>query len=129
MMRLCNNNIVIECDWRVCTLFDFREKITSFSCFFGSGLNYILHWYARFLVISKSEFRVFWEFLVSMIFEKIQVSSATILHIDIIPSGKSFIYIKNKRGPYTDPRGTPEFAFLHTEFWQFKTTLCFWSLR
>ena len=40
---------------------------------------------------------------VSMIFEKCEVSSAKILHTDIILSGKSFIYIKNKRGPNTDP--------------------------
>ena len=93
-------------------LFDFREKITSFACFFGSGLNCIFHWYTQFLIISKSEFRVFWEFLVLMIFEKSEASSAMILHIDIIPSGNSFIYIKNKRGPNTDPWGTPEFIYL-----------------
>ena len=38
-----------------------------------------------------------------MIFEKSEVLSAKILHIDIILSDKSFIYIKKKRGPNTDP--------------------------
>ena len=51
-----------------------------------------------------------------MIFEKSEVSSAKILHIDIIPSGESFIYIKNKRGPNTDPCGTLEFIFLLSEY-------------
>ena len=31
----------------------------------------------------------------SSIFEKIDVSSANILHTDVIPSGKSFIHIRN----------------------------------
>ena len=32
--------------------------------------------------------------------------------------------IKNKRGPNTDPCGTPEFIFLQSEVWLFNTTLC-----
>ena len=31
-----------------------------------------------------------------MTFEKKEESSAKILHVEVIPSGKSFIYIKNK---------------------------------
>ena len=38
-----------------------------------------------------------------MIFKKSEVLSAKILHIDIILSGKSFAYIKKKRGPNTGP--------------------------
>ena len=40
------------------------------------------------------------------------MSPAKILHIDAIPSRRSFMKIKNKRGPNTDPFGTPEFIFL-----------------
>ena len=47
-----------------------------------------------------------------MAFENSEVSSAKILHKEAIPSGESFIYIKNKSGPNTDPCGTPEFIFL-----------------
>ena len=47
-----------------------------------------------------------------MIFEKSEV----FLHIDIMASGKSLMYIKNKRGPNTDPYDTPEFFFLQSEF-------------
>ena len=84
-------------------LFDFREKTTSFACYFRSGSNCIFHWYAQFLINSKSRFRVFWEFVAPMIFEKSKESWAKNSHIDIIPSGKSFIYIKNKRESETDP--------------------------
>ena len=41
----------------------------------------------------------------------------------VIPSGKSFTYIKNKSGPNTDPCGTPEFFFFQSEVRPFKTTL------
>ena len=37
--------------------------------------------------------------------------------------------MKNKRGPNTDPYGTPEFIFLHSDIWPFNTTLCLWLSR
>ena len=48
--------------------------------------------------------------------EKSEVSSAKMLHMEVIPSGNSFIYIKTKIGPNTDPCGTPEFIFLNQNF-------------
>ena len=51
-----------------------------------------------------------------MIFEKNEVLSSKILHIDIILPDKSFIYIKNKRGPSADPCSTPEFIYFQSEF-------------
>ena len=51
----------------------------------------------------------------SSTFEKREVSSAKILHIDVIPSGRSFMQIKNKRGPNADSCETPEFISLHSE--------------
>ena len=50
-------------------------------------------------------------------------------YLKVIPSGKSFIYIKNKSGPYTDSCGIPEFIFLQSEVWPFKITLCSLLLR
>ena len=35
--------------------------------------------------------------------------------MEVIPSGKSFTYIKNKGGPNNDPCGAPEFIFLQSE--------------
>ena len=55
-------------------------------------------------------------FLVSIMFDKTKVSAEKILHIGIVPSGESFIHIKNKRRPNTDPCDTAEFIFLRSEF-------------
>ena len=64
-----------------------------------------------------------------MTFEKTEVLLAKISHIDIKPSGKPFIYIKNKSGSKIDPCGTPEFIFHQSEVCPFSATLCFRSLR
>ena len=56
-------------------------------------------------------------------FEKREVSSAKILHIEVNPSGRSFMEIKNNSGPSTNPCGSPEFIFLHSDVCPFKTTL------
>ena len=48
-------------------------------------------------------------------FEKRKVSSPKNLRIGVILSGRSFMKIKNKRGPNTDPCGTPEFILLESE--------------
>ena len=104
-----------------------REKVISFACLLGSGLNYIFHWWAQWL---KSVLNSVTDLFMSETFEKRDVSSAKILHIDIILSGISFIQIRNKRGPSTDPCGTQELIFLHPDVWPFKTTLCprFWRV-
>ena len=52
-------------------VYDIWKKITSFACFFGSSLNWILHWCAQFLVLFKSEFRVFREFLYQWFLKKV----------------------------------------------------------
>ena len=51
----------------------------------------------------------------SSTFEKREVSLAKISYIDVIPSGRSFMQIKNKRSPNTDTCGTPELISLHSE--------------
>ena len=51
----------------------------------------------------------------SQAFEKRDVSSPNILHNEFIPSGRSFMYVKGKSGPSTDPCGTPDFIFLHSD--------------
>ena len=40
-------------------LFLFLEKITSFACLLGPGLNCIFHWKAHLLIFSKLEFNSF----------------------------------------------------------------------
>ena len=87
-------------------------KETSSVCFLGSGLNCTFHWKAQLLIFSKSEFNFFADISISWTFEKIELSSARILHIDVTPSRRSFIKIKNRRGPNTDPCEIPKFIFL-----------------
>ena len=41
--------------------------------------------------------------------------SANILHNEFIPSGRSFMYSKNKSGPSTNPCGTPDIIFRHSD--------------
>ena len=43
----------------------------------------------------------------SLIFKNSDVSSTNILHIYFKPSGKLFIWIKNKKGPKREPCGAP----------------------
>ena len=51
-----------------------------------------------------------------LIFEISDVSSANILHINFKPSDKSFISIKNNKGPKTEPCGTPARISVHFHF-------------
>ena len=50
------------------------------------------------------------------------VSSAKSLTLDSTSSGRSFIYIKNKRGPRTEPWGTPALVLPQDEDTPCKTT-------
>ena len=52
-------------------------------------------------------------------------SSAKSLIPDDIFSVKSLIYIRNRRGPKTDPCGTPADMFSQLDEQPFKITLCF----
>ena len=51
----------------------------------------------------------------SKTFEKREVSSANILHIKVIPSGRSFKRFRNKNDPNTDSCGTSELSFLQQD--------------
>ena len=66
-------------------------KTNCIACFIGPGLNDIFHWESHLLIVSKSLLSWKLEQLSFSIFEKSDVSSANILHDDIISSGKTFI--------------------------------------
>ena len=59
----------------------------------GSGLNCIFWWKFHSLSFSESKSSSFIDLFTSSTFEKREVSSSKILHIDVIPSGRSFMYI------------------------------------
>ena len=65
----------------------------------------------------------------SLIFQCSDVSSANILHIDFKPSGKSFIYIKNNKGPKTEPCGTPARILVHFDVRPMSRTRCWWFVK
>ena len=108
-------------------MFDF--KITLFVYLLGSGLNCIFHWNAHLLIFCKPEFNFFIDVPISRIFKKREVSLANLLHVNGIPSERSLIKLKYKIDPNTDPCGTLEFIFLHSDVWPFNITLCLWLSR
>ena len=65
--------------------------VTLFAC-----LNYIFYCKAHLLIFSKSEFHSFADVSISWTFGKRESSSVKTLHIDVIPSGRSFLIIKIK---------------------------------
>ena len=89
------------------------EKQISIACFVGSELNNILHWKVQLLLTCKTLLSWKLELLLFSIFEKSDVSSANILHDAVVSSGKSFIWIRNKRGSKTEPYGTPAVTLSH----------------
>ena len=50
------------------------------------------------------------------VLEKMDVSSADILHTEATPPGKSFIYTRNNNGPKTNHCVTPAKMFFHDDF-------------
>ena len=100
-MGAFRNVIIVKFDRWMLFGFVFGEKITSLACLLGSGL--------------RSSLRLLADLCMSETFEKRDVSSANILHNEFIPSGRSFMYIKNKSGPSTDPCGIPDIIFLHSD--------------
>ena len=63
----------------------------------------------------RSVFNSSRETYLSLAKENKDVSSPNILHVKQRPPLKSFIYIKNKRGPRTEPCGKPDFIVSQEE--------------
>ena len=71
----------------------------------------------------KSLFNTPCDLYLSKTCEKKDVSSAKILQVDRIFSGKSLMYIRNKLGPRTEPCGTPDFINSQEEIRPLRTIL------
>ena len=84
-----------------------------------------MHCEAISLIFSKSPLSAKELIVTSWTTEKSDRSFAKSFQLYNKPSDKSFIQIKNKRGPNTDPCGTPEVIPFHKEIWSFNSTLCF----
>ena len=64
---------------------------------------------AQLLITCKSLFISLCDLYLSETCEKRDVSSAKFLQVDRMLCGKSLMYMSNKRGPRTEPCGTPDF--------------------
>ena len=90
----------------VCNIaLDFRLKMTSCACFFGSGLKLIFHGKAHLFIFAMSLFSSRAEVLLSWITENKDVLPANSLAFEDNPSDKLLIYIKNNNGPSMEPWG------------------------
>ena len=105
---------------RELSLLALLEKWTSSACLFGSELNFIFHWRAQLLSFSRSLFHSC-ETHLSQTKENRDVSSAKIFYVELRLSLKSFIYIKNKSGPRTEPCGILDFITSQEEHWPLRT--------
>ena len=98
--------IIIRSQKLLGTILHLCEKHTPIVCYIGSGLNRIFHIYTHWLFSFKSLFSSISEWVLFIAWKKRYVSSANVLHSEVTPSGKSFIYIRNNNGPKVDPCGT-----------------------
>ena len=108
LLRICTRNVnVVVKDTRMGFFIFFLEKITSCAGFLGSGLKSIFHWYTHWEITLRSRFKYLADSLGCWTKEKREVSSANNLAIELSPSGRPLIYIKNNSGPRMEPCGTP----------------------
>ena len=117
--RECRGSILLN------VLAVFLENIASWACLFRSGLKAFSHWYAHSEFFFKSLFNLHAQVLASSTIEN-NVLSIHNLTLDTISFERSLMWIRKKRGPNTDPYGTPGFIGSHSDVWPFKLTL--WNL-
>lgn len=119
--------IIIRSQKLLGTILRLCEKHTPIVCYIESGLNRIFHIYTHWLFSFKSLFSSISEWVLFIAWKKRYVSSANVLHSEVTPSGKSFIYIRNIRnnnGPKTAPFRISDEMSYYRDICQFKTTGC-----
>ena len=79
----------------------FRDRTTSLECLLGSRLLFFTDKPITYLFNVCIKF-TYW-LIYGINLWKRNPSSANVIHNEFIPSGKAFIYIKNKNGPSADP--------------------------
>ena len=80
-----------------------EREFTSCACLLGSRLNCIFHGKAQLLRTCKSLFNTLCDLYLLKTCGKRDVSLAKILQVHRMLSGKSLMYILNKRGPRSEP--------------------------
>ena len=114
-----------ECD----IAWDFRLKMTSCTCFLGSGLQLIFHWNVHLFIFAKLLFSSRAEVLLSWITENKDISSTNSLAFEDNAFDKSLIYNQNNNWPSMEPWGTSALTSDQSEPCQFNKILCFLFLR
>ena len=117
-----NFNMVVK-DTRMDYFSFFLEKITSCAGFLGFGLKRIFHWSAHRDITPRSRFKYLADSLRSWTAEKNDVSSANNLAMELSPSDRSLIYIKNNRCSRMDSCRIPAFITSQLDSWPFNNTL------
>ena len=129
MSRPGYNFCIIECYRKWVFIVWFFRKIYLLCLFVGIWFK--LHFPLKGRVTYN--FKVIIQFFLWFVFiktcEKRDVLSAKILQVDWMLSGKLLMYIRNKRGPRTEPCGTPDFINSQEEIWPLRTTLWLRSWR
>ena len=97
-------------------MFDFLEKITSFACLFGSGLNCIFHWQAHFLILSKSSLNFFADLYLYPELLKKGKHHLQKLNTLMLFHQEDYLCKLKMKGSNTDSYGTPEFIFFSQTF-------------
>ena len=80
------------------------------ACLLIYGLTFIFHWKAQRVIVFRSAFMVCWHIPTSLTLAKSDESSANNFIVEDMLAVKSLMYTKNKRGPRTEPWGTPELS-------------------
>ena len=104
----------------------FQEIITSS---FFSTLNSIFYCHAQSRIVSRSRFSFTALTTSFSTTENNDVSSANRLRSQLKQSQRSLICTRKRRGPSTEPCGTPARTFFHSEVFLFNTTFCFLPIR
>ena len=103
----------------------FLLKMTSWVCFVGSGLKIIFHWKAHLFISVRSLCRLLAVLLGTLIIENRDVLWVNNLGLHWRLSDKSFMYIRNKSGPYIEPLRTPALILVQDELWPLRIGLYF----
>ena len=113
----------LEGRWQ--NFFSVLEKITSWTCFLGSGLELIFHWKVHCFILEISLLSSKVVITKSWITGKREVSSAKSLVFEDKPLAKLLKYIKHNNGAIMEPWGSPALTLGHEEYYPFNTSLCF----
>ena len=124
-MRLALGSVHVMCSLMGAVVFLFLLILMTVHL---SGWNFMSHFCSQ----SSNEVRSFCRMARSkslLIGRSIAVSSAKSLVLEATVFGRSFMYVRNKQGPSTEPCGTPDLTLMWSDWLPSTTTACFRSCK